>query len=460
MAGGRLEVSADVRAGLGARRRSARDGIVYFDPFRYEVDVYARSRPASRSTSGSATITLLHLASAPTSTSRGPKFHGEASFDVGPVRPHRRPSASPSRRPTRRCRGPSSCAKYLEEAAEGVARVVTAITGRGALPPGTGPGGATDTGTADGTAAKPFEVFAEFEIMVTTAVPNRRIDLGATALALTPSSGPGHRPDEPGRRGHRAAPDARRSRGRPDRRPSATSCTMGRRSRRACGACRRPSDDHKIPAGDVIEAIDGVRLFDGGRHPGRAASDRLSPDRDGRPAAAALRQRGLQPHGPAHRGGQGPGRAAARPTPATRACSRPARSGWRPARVRAPRRWRRCTASATRRRASARSPTGWRPRPARDARSRCPRPARRSRSTRSCHARGRRCPDLDRGRSRSVRRAHHGQGRPRRARQRRRRRSPACRPRWTCPCPRSCIASAASRARCRTARSWPRAARR
>ena len=36
--------------------------------------------------------------------------------------------------------------KYLEEAAQGVARVLTAIPGKGSLPPGAGPGGATDTG--------------------------------------------------------------------------------------------------------------------------------------------------------------------------------------------------------------------------------------------------------------------------------------------------------------------------
>ena len=38
MAGGDCDASARLRSGLGATRRSARDGIVYFDPFRFEVE--------------------------------------------------------------------------------------------------------------------------------------------------------------------------------------------------------------------------------------------------------------------------------------------------------------------------------------------------------------------------------------------------------------------------------------
>ena len=277
--------------------------------------------------------------------------------------------------------------------------------------------------------------------MVTTAVPNRRIDLGATALALTPSSGLGIAPMNLAD----AGTALRLTLVGPEGDQTAAfghELHHGPAFPNGVWGLPQPSDDRKIPAGDVIEAIDGVRLLHGGRHPGRAAPDRLSPHRDRRPAAAALRQRGRQPHG-LHRSGQGPGHSCCRPTPATRACSPPARSGW-PARVRAPRRWRRCTASATRRRGSARSPTAWRPRRRATPRSTLPDdpPAGRGRHGRG-HARGHRRPDLDRGRSRSVRRAHHGQGRPRRARRRR----PDARRRAGCAGPARARAAASRRRR-------------
>ena len=189
----------------------------------------------------------------------GPKFHGEASFNVGPVAPDR-----PLRRARADARPGAAVGRVRAQVPRGGRRGRRARRhrhrGPGALPPGTGPGGATDTGTADGTAAKPFEVYAEFEIMVTTAVPNRRIDLGATALALTPSSGLGIAPmnladagtalrltlvgpegDQTAAFGHKLH--------------------HGPAFPKGVWGLPQPSDDRKIPAGDVIEAIDGVRLF-------------------------------------------------------------------------------------------------------------------------------------------------------------------------------------------------------
>ena len=257
MAGGRLELSAEFGPAW-AHIVFGADGIVYYEPGRYEVDVYA-SIAAGVTVDfwiGSVTFSIsiganIHV--------EGPKFHGEATFSVGPV-DLTVPFGEREQTPNQWLPWAEFVRKYLEEAAEGVARVVTAIPGRGALPPGTGPGGATDTGTADGTAAKPFEVYAEFEIMVTTAVPNRRIDLGATRLPVTPSSGLGIAP--------MGVADA----------ATALSLTLvgpegdqtaafghdlhhGPAFPKGVWGLPQPSDDRKVPAGEVIEAIDGVRLF-------------------------------------------------------------------------------------------------------------------------------------------------------------------------------------------------------
>jgi hypothetical protein len=76
--------------------------------------------------------------------------------------------------------------KYLEEASPGVARVLTAVPGKGALPPGTKSGG-TESGTADGSAAKPFEVLSEFELTVTTIVPAQAVTAAWTRPGIPPA---------------------------------------------------------------------------------------------------------------------------------------------------------------------------------------------------------------------------------------------------------------------------------
>ena len=184
MAGGRLEVSADFGPAWAHLVLGA-DGIVFFDPFHFEVEVYASIKAGVTIDVWIGEITI-NVSITGRVLVEGPKFHAKATFGVGPVDitvefGDRHQPAHPN------LPWPDFVRKYLEEAAPGLARVLTAIPGKGSLPPGTGPGGATDTGTADGSIAKPFVVFAEFEITVTSTVPTARIDLGGALLQATPT---------------------------------------------------------------------------------------------------------------------------------------------------------------------------------------------------------------------------------------------------------------------------------
>jgi hypothetical protein len=149
--------------------------------------------------------------------------------------------------------------KYLEEASDGVARVLTAIPGKGSLPPGTGPGGATDTGTADGSAEKPFAVFAEFELMVTSTIPTSVINLGAQALTVTPSSALGLAPMNIA--SANTAITLTMADGGGDHTAGLTSSVHhGPSFPIGVWGLPQPNDDRKVPSGDVIDAIDGVLL--------------------------------------------------------------------------------------------------------------------------------------------------------------------------------------------------------
>ena len=140
--------------------------------------------------------------------------------------------------------------------------MLAALTGKGALPPGTGPGGATDTGVADGSAS-PFEVYAEFEITFTNAVPTRRVELGAARVVdKTPSALIGLAPM--GLAGVTTVLHVELTR---DSDHSAHIDTLQAEVHSApsfpLGVWGPVQDagNPKLPKGDVIEAIDGVRLF-------------------------------------------------------------------------------------------------------------------------------------------------------------------------------------------------------
>jgi hypothetical protein len=186
MAGVDVEVSADfgfawARIGFGAH------GIVYFDPFWFEVSAYASIAAGVEIDTFLGTIRFGISIGAEIRV-WGPEFSGEASFKVGPVRVTV-PFGSHNPVEPRILPWNEFVVKYLEDAG-GKARALSAITGRGTLPSATG--GAVAAPTADGTRERPFEVLSEFELTVTTTVPARRFDLG---LATGPIDVPVKRSD-------------------------------------------------------------------------------------------------------------------------------------------------------------------------------------------------------------------------------------------------------------------------
>ena len=184
MAGGALEASARFGPAWATVSFSA-NAIIYFDPFRYEAD--ARARIAAGVTVdlwlGEVTFSISISA---TIVVAGPEFHGSASFEVGPVELTVAFGGSAQTR-YEPISWDAFVTKYLEAASPGVARVLTATTGKGSLPPGVGATG-DESGPADGSAQKPFEVFSEFELALTTTVPASTM----TAGAATASRPPGH----------------------------------------------------------------------------------------------------------------------------------------------------------------------------------------------------------------------------------------------------------------------------
>ncbi len=173
MAGVGVEAVADfgwawARASFGA------DGLVYFDPFWFDVEVRATISAGIEIDTWLGTISFSVTTGCGVHV-WGPDFSGEATVQVGPCSVTV-PFGSGAERPGIQQDWPGFVAKYLEDAGEGVARGLSAITGRGSLPSATG--GDRSAPPPDGTAARPFEVYAEFELTVTTSLPTNVFGLG------------------------------------------------------------------------------------------------------------------------------------------------------------------------------------------------------------------------------------------------------------------------------------------
>jgi large repetitive protein len=163
MAGGDFEASAEFGPAWAEVRFGAH-GIVYFDPFRYKVGVYARI-------SAGVTIDLWILGEVTISVSlganievEGPDFHGKATFEVGPIEITVEFGSREQTRKELLAAGPF-IDKYLEAGPAGGARAVTVITSSGAQPFG----GAIPT--PDGAADRPYVVVCEFSLVLTSTVP-------------------------------------------------------------------------------------------------------------------------------------------------------------------------------------------------------------------------------------------------------------------------------------------------
>ncbi len=159
------------RASFGAQ------GLVYFDPFWFTAEAWAQISAGIEIETWFGDISFSVTLGARVQV-EGPEFSGKVSIEVGPCTVTL-PFGSQRDKPTPVLAWAEFVTKYLEESAPGRARAITAITGRGSLPPATG--GSTSAPTPDGTPEHPYEVFAEFEITVTTTVPTASFDIGAPA---------------------------------------------------------------------------------------------------------------------------------------------------------------------------------------------------------------------------------------------------------------------------------------
>ena len=191
MAGGKLEASAELGPAW-AHVVFGADVIVFFDPFWLDAKVYASISAGITIDLWFATVTISIHIGAQIHVS-GPRFRGEVTFEIGPV--ELTVSFGDSSSEPTYIDYPSFVRKYLEEGPNGAARVLSSITGRGALIPKPGPGGAKDVKTPDGSDDKPFVVVSEFEVSMTTTVPivEVRID-GVVSARNNPSQAIGIAP--------------------------------------------------------------------------------------------------------------------------------------------------------------------------------------------------------------------------------------------------------------------------
>ena len=273
MAGGKFEASATFGPAW-AHVEFGADGIVYFDPFRFEVDVYARISAGITIDVWIGEITIS-ISIGATIHVEGPNFSGRASFEVGPL------SATVSFGDTGQTEKVTIpwdqfVTKYLEQATPGVARVLSAVTGAGALPGASPP---------DGSLAKPFDVYAEFEFTITTTVPTRYLKIGTAAAQ-----------DHPPSHDLAIAPIGAASTtttlslslvgvdtGDSSEKLGALEAVVSATGAYPLGVWGKPQDDHNrpVPAGDLVHAIDTVRFVaaadPAGTLPGEIAYNRLDP---------------------------------------------------------------------------------------------------------------------------------------------------------------------------------------
>jgi len=257
MAGSRIEASA--RFGPAwAHLVVGADGIVYFDPFWFDVAVYASISAGVTIDVWIGEITISVSLSARVQLT-GPPFHGKATFSVGPVDLEVEFGDTASE--PKAIDWPTFVGKYLEAAGPQSAHVLAAIPGKGAVPPS----GSATTGGAkspDGSDAQPFRVVPEFELTVTSTAPVRELVIGGghTDLPTVPEVsaapmraaarptvtltfvGPAH--DTPIDRADKLAAEAQKG---------------GAFAIGTWGPAQ-DLDDKTVPSGDVLAAVDRVVL--------------------------------------------------------------------------------------------------------------------------------------------------------------------------------------------------------
>ncbi|MGZ6671177.1 MAG: DUF6603 domain-containing protein [Solirubrobacteraceae bacterium] len=256
MAGARIEAHADFGPAWASLEVGG-DGIVFFDPFWLSVTVYASVSAGVTIDVWIGEITISVSLSARV-TLEGPPFHGKASFGVGPVDLE----VEFGDRPTQPLEIPwdQFAAKYLEEASPGVAHVLAAISGKGAVPPqgGTATGGAP---SPDGSDGRPFRVTPEFELTVTSTAPVRELVVGTATrdLPTVPevAAAPMRKPAKPKVTLRMTGPDADTT----DRigRLGFDAQQLGAFAIGTWGPAQA-QDDPKVPSGSVLAGVDRILL--------------------------------------------------------------------------------------------------------------------------------------------------------------------------------------------------------
>ncbi|MBA3528579.1 MAG: hypothetical protein H0T91_04590, partial [Propionibacteriaceae bacterium] len=254
MAGGDFHASAHFGPAWADLRFGAH-GIIYFDPFRYQVNAYVRiSAGITIDTWIFGEITISVSLGARIDIA-GPQFHGVATFEVGPA--GLSVPFGDSEQTRKELLGAAQfIEKYLDPTPAG-ALAHAAMVAQGALP------AKGENSTPDGSGSRPFVVVCEFAMTFATTVPAvevNRVNAAGTALTThNPSRALGVAP--------MGAPSVRPrlnltwQRGNT---PVAFPFVVGVR---AFGAFPvgvwgppQPDDNRKVPKADMIEALNELDL--------------------------------------------------------------------------------------------------------------------------------------------------------------------------------------------------------
>jgi hypothetical protein len=163
MAGGDFEASARLGPGWAELTFGAH-GIVFFDPFHYDVKAYVRIRAGVTIDTWLFGVITISVSLGARIHVEGPDFRGKVTFDVGPVELTFRFGDS-DRAQREPLSGPAFITKYLDAADNGKARPHAVMTNSGALP------SKGEQSTPDGSSSRPFVVVVEFSITLTSQVP-------------------------------------------------------------------------------------------------------------------------------------------------------------------------------------------------------------------------------------------------------------------------------------------------
>ena len=163
MAGGDFEASAKLGPGWAELTFGAH-GIVFFDPFHYDVKAYVRIRAGVTIDTWLFGVITISVSLGARIHVEGPDFRGKVTFDVGPVELTFRFGDS-DRAQREPLSGPAFITKYLDAADNGKARPHAVMTNTGAQP------SKGEQSTPDGSSSRPFVVVVEFSITLTSQVP-------------------------------------------------------------------------------------------------------------------------------------------------------------------------------------------------------------------------------------------------------------------------------------------------